>query len=201
MAGLVALNIPEEPVMSVVAVLGAILGMVLVLPMVSRKIEENLEPFFLVMGIIGSIAIYLAGILPPDEVTELVKRALLTPVMLHGIPIGITQVVLIAGLIFYKYHGSIYRGIGRLLQKLGVRGFLFVIVTVLGLISSLISVIVAAVIFAEMMVALPLSRQKKIEVTVLVAFALGMGAALTPVGEPLATIAVSKLSGPPYHAG
>jgi len=201
MAGLVALNIPEEPVMSVVAVLGAILAMVLVLPMVSRKIEENLEPFFLVMGTIGSIAIYLAGILPPDEVGELVKRALLTPVMLHGVPIGITQVVLIAGIAFYKYHEPIYRRIGRLLEKLGVRGFLFVIVTILGLTSSVISVIVAAVVFAEVMAALPLTRQKKVEATVLAAFALGMGAALTPVGEPLATIAVSKLSGPPYHAG
>ncbi|ABM80870.1 DUF1646 family protein [Hyperthermus butylicus] len=201
MSGLVALNIPEEPVMSVVAVLGAILGMVLVLPMVSRKVEENLEPFFLVMGIVGSIAIYLAGILPSGEVGELVKRALLTPVMLHGIPIGITQVVLLAGLAFYKYHGPIYRGIGRLLEKLGVRGFLLVMVTILGLASSIISVIVAAVIFAEIMAALPLSRQKRVEATVLAAFALGMGAALTPVGEPLATIAVSKLSGPPHYAG
>lgn len=28
----------------------------------------------------------------------------------------------------------------------------------------------------------------------------GLGAALTPIGEPLSTIAVSKLSGNPYHA-
>jgi len=33
------------------------------------------------------------------------------------------------------------------------------------------------------------------------AIVIGLGAALTPVGEPLATIAVSKLAGEPYHAG
>ena len=32
-------------------------------------------------------------------------------------------------------------------------------------------------------------------------FAIGLGAALTPIGEPLATIAVQKLKGEPYHAG
>jgi predicted cation transporter len=37
--------------------------------------------------------------------------------------------------------------------------------------------------------------------TVVTCFAVGLGAALTPVGEPLSTILVSKLSGPPYNAG
>jgi predicted cation transporter len=36
--------------------------------------------------------------------------------------------------------------------------------------------------------------------TIIACFAIGLGAALTPLGEPLSTIVVSKLSGEPYHA-
>jgi predicted cation transporter len=32
-------------------------------------------------------------------------------------------------------------------------------------------------------------------------FAVALGACLTPLGEPLSTILVAKLAGPPYHAG
>lgn len=32
-------------------------------------------------------------------------------------------------------------------------------------------------------------------------FAVGLGAVLTPVGEPLSTIMVAKLAGPPFHSG
>jgi len=194
------LHVPEEPVGGVVAVLLAILGAVLFLPMVSKKIEENLEPFFLVMGVIGVSALYASGLLTGEGLRALAAKALTTPLVIHGVPIGITQVVLVAGYLFYRYHDSLTRGIGRLMERLGLPAFIFTIVLILGLTSSIISVIVAAVVFAEVMASLPLPRSKKIEVTVIAAFALGMGAALTPVGEPLATIAVSKLSGPPYHA-
>jgi predicted cation transporter len=51
------------------------------------------------------------------------------------------------------------------------------------------------------MCALPLERDSKIDITVVACFAIGMGAALTPLGEPLSTIVVSKLSGAPYYAG
>ena len=32
-------------------------------------------------------------------------------------------------------------------------------------------------------------------------YAIGLGAVLTPVGEPLSTIMAAKLSGPPHNAG
>jgi len=62
-------------------------------------------------------------------------------------------------------------------------------------------VIVTAVILAEVMSAVPLRWEKKVELTVITCFSVGLGAVLTPVGEPLSTIAVSKLKGHPYHAG
>ena len=73
--------------------------------------------------------------------------------------------------------------------------------SVLGLVSSVISAILAAIILVEMVNAMHLSRKSKIDLTVIACFSIGLGAALTPLGEPLSTIAVSKLSGPPYYAG
>ena len=42
--------IPPEPVLTIVFSLSAAALMVLVLPFKVKKIEENLDPFFLVMG-------------------------------------------------------------------------------------------------------------------------------------------------------
>ncbi len=41
-----------------------------------------------------------------------------------------------------------------------------------------------------------MERERKVEFVVLASFAVGLGAALTPVGEPLSTIAISKLGAP-----
>lgn len=186
--------IPEEPQMPITIGLFAILTLVLVLPFLVKKVEENLEPFFFVMGAASLTVSKLWS-------WEIVKTAFRTPVMIHEeIPIGIAQVVLAAGLVFYFYHEAIYRGVIGLLNKVGLRTFIFIIITVLGLVSSIISVIVTAVILAELVSAIPLPRRKKVEFTVIACFAVGLGAALTPVGEPLSTIVVSKLRGPPYHA-
>ncbi len=73
-------------------------------------------------------------------------------------------------------------------------------ILVLGLISSVISVIVTAVLLAEVVAILPFARSDKIKMTVITCFAVGLGAVLTPVGEPLSTIMVHKLLGAPYNA-
>ena len=39
------------------------------------------------------------------------------------------------------------------------------------------------------------------EIAVVSCFSIGLGAGLTPLGEPLSTIVISKLSAAPYHAG
>ena len=73
-------------------------------------------------------------------------------------------------------------------------------IVTLGLVSSVISAIIAAIILVEVMCALPVARKTKIDLTVISCFSIGLGAVLTPLGEPLSTIAISKLSGPPYYA-
>ena len=189
--------IPPKPEPVLLAGLGAILVLVLVLPFVSRKVEENLEPFFLGMGLLGIGLLVGAGVVRDHDVLiAIFRKALESPVIIGGKPFGIVQAVLIFGLLFYYMHDRIVSGVRRAVMKMGLPLFTFVIVSFVGLISSLISVIVTAVILAEIVVALPLTRRDKITFTVLASFALGMGAVLTPVGEPLSTIAVSKLRPP-----
>ncbi|AEA46364.1 DUF1646 family protein [Archaeoglobus veneficus] len=186
-------EVSPEPVPHIAAGLFAIFLMVLILPFKVRKVEENLEAFFLVMGI---IAVTVSGFWS----VELVEEALRDPVSIGGLPIGIFQVVLVAGIVIYKFNRQIYSGIIGAMNKLGLRAFVFLMILLLSLVSSIISVIVTAVILSEIIAAMPVDRDKKIKITVITCFAVGLGAALTPVGEPLSTIAVSKLKGEPYHA-
>jgi predicted cation transporter len=186
-------TIPDDPVVLVSIGLFAILVLVLILPFKFKLVEQNLEAFFLIMGI---VAMTIAGLWSIDVIQE----ALLAPVMIGGIPLGIFQIVLIAGLAIHYFNKQFYSAVFRLSRKLGPPLFIFIIISVLALVSSIISVIVAAVILTEIVVACPYERKDKINLTIVTCFALGLGAALTPLGEPLSTIAISKLSGEPYFA-
>jgi predicted cation transporter len=73
-------------------------------------------------------------------------------------------------------------------------------IIILGILSSVISAIIAALILVEFITVLRLHRRAEIRLTVIACFAVGLGAALTPLGEPLSTIVVSKLSGEPHRA-
>ena len=185
--------IPPQPEPELAAALGLILVLVLVLPFASKKVEENLEPFFLVMGLAGIGVNVAAGVLNDHEVlVKIFKTAATTPVSIAGLPIGITQAVLGFGLLFYYYDEKLREGIRWIIRRLGLPVMAFTVTLILGLTSSVISVIVSAVILAEIVASLPVERRAKVEYSVIAAFALGMGAALTPIGEPLSTIAISK---------
>jgi predicted cation transporter len=187
-------NIPEDPVPYMTVGLIAITLMVLVLPFKVRRIEHNLEPFFLVMGILAVSISQLWG-------WEVVRDALKAPMMIGSIPVGIFQVVLVFGILVYYFNRAFQNGIISLANRLGTKIFLFLFITVMGLLSSIVSVIVMACILSESVVALPFSKADKVKVTVVACFAMGLGAVLTPLGEPLSTILVHKLSGSPYNAG
>ena len=170
----------------------AVLIAVLVGPLISRRVEENLEIFFLVMGFIASS---IAGTLG----FKLLLEALVTPVSVREIPFGIFQAVLIAGLLFEKYRASLNTALRRS-RRISLPALYALLVFFLGLGSSFISAIVASVIVAEIARTIDLPPRARVSLLVLPAYAIGAGAALTPVGEPLSTIAIAKLSGEPYHA-
>jgi len=192
--------------------LGATIGFLIIFlavllgPFKIRTIEHNLEVFLLICGV---LAMTISGFVEIPGVEtgwrfEIIEEALTAPLHvgeIFGVPIGIVQIVLIVGLIIYKWHVPIHEAIRRITNALSLKVMAFILIAVLGLVSSVISAILAAIILVEMVNAMHISRKSKIDLTIIACFSIGLGAALTPLGEPLSTIAVSKLSGPPYYAG
>jgi len=187
-------TIPSQPVLYVVIGLTAVVLSVLILPFLVKKVDENLEPFFLLMGL---VAVTISGLWNWELVTESLKA----PLMIGSVPIGIFQVVLVFGLLVHYFNKHFARSTVSLAKKVGPVWFIALLIIALSLISGIVSVIVTACILAEVMAALPFSRPDKIKIVVITCFALGLGAGLTPLGEPLSTILVQKLAGMPYHAG
>jgi predicted cation transporter len=107
---------------------------------------------------------------------------------------------LIAGLIFKFIRPKIGKWTHEFAGKFGYSTLFFVIVVGLGLSSSVITAIIAALILAEIISVLKLPRKTEVQLVVIACFSIGIGAVLTPIGEPLSTIAVAKLRGEPYHA-
>jgi predicted cation transporter len=79
--------------------------------------------------------------------------------------------------------------------RLGPRLFAFLLIFLLGILSSMITAIIAALVLCEIVSAINLDKKYETRLVVFACFSIGMGAALTPIGEPLSTIAVAKLRG------
>lgn len=184
--------------------------LVLIGPFKIKIIEQNLEVFLFICGVLAlTISGYVHLVDDKGAIIEtgwrmpIIEEALIAPVYIQNaahIPIGIFQVVLIVGLIIYKWHKPIHGAIRWMAEKLSLKLMAFILIAVLGLVSSIISAILAAIILVEMVNALPLTRKSKVDLVVIACFSIGLGAALTPLGEPLSTIAIQKLSGPPQYA-
>ncbi len=159
---------------------------VLLGPFINRRIERNLEGFLFLMGLISAT---ISKAWSPD----LVQEGLIAP-------IEITLAVLGAGALFHYLRKPMDSGMKTLLKRVPLPGVIWFAIVVLGLLSSIISAIIASLILVEFITVLPLHRRSEVNLTIIACFAIGLGAALTPLGEPLSTIAVSKLSGEPHHA-
>ncbi|HAZ08397.1 MAG TPA: cation transporter [Elusimicrobia bacterium] len=166
--------------------LGVIMALVLVLPFSVRWVEEELEAFLLVMGCLAvSISQIWTGHLVLEALSE---------------PLKISCAVLLFGFAFRRFRGAIANGVSRLSAKLGLPVFFFILVVTLGLASSVVTAIVAALVLVEAISALNLDRATERSLVILACYSIGLGAALTPIGEPLSTIATTRLVGPPHHA-
>ena len=66
--------------------------------------------------------------------------------------------------------------------------------------SSLVSVTVSALILAEVLKVVNLERTATVRITVFACYAIGLGAVLTPLAEPLGLSINNALSGPPHYA-
>lgn len=164
----------------VIAGLVGILLLVLVLPFAVKRVEENLELFLFIMGVSASL---ISGIMTP----HLILKALEEPIMIAG-------AVLIAGVLFYLLRNQFQNFMNKVFEKVPVALVVFLVVALLGLLSSVITAIIASIILVEIIFLLPLERKHKINICIIACFSIGLGATLTPIGEPLATIAISKLN-------
>ncbi len=156
-----------------------LLALLLFGPISLTVIEHNIEAYFLVLGIIATA-------IGEGFSAQLVKGALTEPV-------EISVAVLLAGFLFRwigpKLDGAFDRLRGRLSRALLAAISIFV----LAMISSLITAIVAALVLVEVIGLLHIEDARRPAVTVAACFAIGMGAALTPIGEPLSTLAAYAL--------
>ncbi len=163
-----------------------VLALVLILPFSVRTVEEELELFLLIMGV---AAVSISG----GWSAKLIAEALHEPLL-------ISIAVLLAGLLFRSLRQRLRRWVQNGVKHLGYRVVALLLVTGLGLLSSVITAIIAALVLAEAITVLRLPRKVEVQLVVLACFSIGLGAALTPVGEPLSTIAIARLRGEPHHA-
>lgn len=182
---------------------------VLVGPFMIKKIEHNLEAFLFVMGV---LAVTISSFYSREALEalgysehqmeligwnmEIVMEAVKEPIIK-----GIVPAVLVAGLLFHYGRSYAQRGMNSLTQVVPAKIIVFLIVVILGLSSSIITAIIASLLLVELMNCMPFERQTKINLIIIACFSIGLGAVLTPVGEPLSTIAITKLQGEPYNAG
>jgi predicted cation transporter len=167
--------------------LALIAVLVLVLPLAVKRVERQLELFLLAAG---ALAVTVSG----RWNLHLVFLALREPLIITG-------AVVVAGHLFRFLARPLEKGVDALAARIGRPLLTALLVIILGFASSIITAIVAALVLVELVGHLRLGGETEARVVVAACFAIGLGAALTPVGEPLTTLVVSKLSGPPHHAG
>jgi predicted cation transporter len=163
------------------AALFALFGLVLVLPIVSHRVESNIEAFLFACG---AAALTISGRWSTDLLHSVLRE-----------PLPITATVLFFGVCFYFGRERLDRALARLNGSIPVRLRIFLIVVILGFLSSAITAVIASLILVEVVRAMKLTRKYTIQVIVFACFSIGMGAALTPIGEPLSAIVTTQMHG------
>jgi predicted cation transporter len=170
----------------------AVLALVLALPVLVPSVENNFELFFLIAGLSAVTCSHIFGTAPAWSL-PLVRSSV-------TVPFTIAVAMIAAGLLFHFFRECLTEAVVRLEHRVGSRIFCFILVVSLGLVSSVITAVMSAMILVEVVSALKLDKTYENKLVVLSCYSIGLGAVLTPAGEPLSTICISKLAGQPYHA-
>lgn len=156
-----------------------ILLLTMTMPFLSKSVERHLEAFLLFSGVCSALL--------SDTLNEsLVRKAIQEPLLL-------TVTVIAAGLFMCFFSKGVINLVMFLQCKLSSRLLVFLVVVFLGLSASIVTAIIASLVFVEFLKMLDLTRRKLVNLSVIGCYSIGMGASLTPIGEPLAAIAASKL--------
>ncbi len=163
---------------AIVVMLALLLGPVLV-----GWIEHHLEGYCFAVGIAATL---LAGGPDPEVLRKAARE-----------PLAITLAVIVAAFIFREIRSSFDRGFGRLRGRIARPVLAALSILILAMLASVITAIVAALMLVEIVGLLQLHQERRTAVVVAGCFAIGLGAAMTPMGEPLSTLAASALWSPP----
>ncbi|HUA33504.1 MAG TPA: DUF1646 family protein [Candidatus Binataceae bacterium] len=163
------------------AALAALVTVIVVLlgPILVKPIERNVELFFLAAGTVAAV---ISGRMS----FGLVRSALFEPLEL-------TCAVLVFGIVFRLLRVKLDRIFAHAIRSLGQQWLCFGLTIALGLLSGFITAVVAALVFAEAISLLKMDRPSEIAATVYGCFAIGLGAAITPLGMPASTLVLAAL--------
>lgn len=170
---------------TVYILLALIFSVVLFVPFLFKAVEDRLEVFLLIAGIASVSATHSWSF-------ELLGHATKNP-------LEITAAVLVASLAFKFISPVMDRGVRNFSSRFGARPLAFMLVAGLGLISGLVTALVAALALSEAVRLLRLDSKSELRLVVLACYSIGLGAVLTPLGEPLAAISVARLAGSSHH--
>ena len=168
------------------ALLGIVVANLLVWPLASRWVESHLDIFLLM---VGAAAVTISGGWSVDFIYETLQY-----------PVNVAFIVLVVSVIFNNYSRYIFRVLFAFFRKLEPRYSFALLVFLLGITSSLVSVTVAALVLAEVLKVVNLERLSTVRITVFACYAVGLGAVLTPLAEPLGLIINNALTGAPHFA-
>lgn len=168
------------------ALLGIVVANLLVWPLTSRWVESHLEIFLLA---VGAAAVTISGGWSVDFIYETLQY-----------PVNVAFIVLVVSVIFNNYSRYIFRVLFAFFRKLEPQYSFALLVFLLGITSSLVSVTVAALVLAEVLKVVNLERSSTVRITVFACYAIGLGAVLTPLAEPLGLIINNALTGAPHFA-
>ena len=158
----------------------AVLIAVVFLPLASERTERNFELFLFAAG---AIALSISHSWDSDFIFWIIKA-----------PLGIAATVLVFGLAFYYGRKQLDAAMDKLADRLPQQVIVFLAVVALGFLASVITGVIASLLLVEIVKMLKLPREKGVKLTVLSCFSIGLGAALTPVGEPLSTVVIAQLN-------
>ena len=158
----------------------AILVLLLLGPLAIHFIEENIEAYVFIIGIVATL---IGG----GFTAHLLKKAAEEPVL-------ITLAVIGAGVLFGFTRHRLDDIFSALRDRISRPVLAAVSIFALAVLSSVITAIIAALVLVEVIGLLHLQGEARIRVTIAACFAIGLGAALTPIGEPLSALAATALN-------
>ena len=166
--------------------LGLVVINLLVWPLVSKWVENHLEVFLL---LVGAAAVTISGGWSKEFVYQTLNA-----------PINVAFIVLVVSIIFNYYSRYIFRVLFILFRYFEPKYSFAILVFLLGMTSSVFSVTVAALILAEVLQVVNLEREQTVRVTVYACYAIGLGAVLLPLAEPLGLVIYNELAAGPHQA-